>query len=57
MKTSNIPMYGHITMYRNIALSVYNTHYTLIIYIICLEYTCSVSSPLRRHGLSLRSRR
>jgi len=40
MKTANIPVYV------NIALSALR----------CLEYICSVSSPLRRFVLSLRSR-
>jgi len=42
MKTAKIPMYG------NIALFVYKIDYTLI----CLEYICLVSSPLRHHRLS-----
>jgi len=41
MKTANI------SVYENIALSDYKTDYTLR----CLEYICSVSSPLRRHGM------
>jgi len=40
MKTANIPVYGNIAMY------VYIIDYTLI----CYEYICSVSSPLRHHG-------
>jgi len=36
MKTANIPVYG------NIALSVYTIDYTQR----CLEYICSVYSPL-----------
>jgi len=45
MKTANI------SVYENIALSDYKTDYTLR----CLEYICSVSSPLRRHRLLLHS--
>jgi len=45
MKTATIQMYG------NIAVSLKKDD-TLIY----LEYICSVSSPLRRHGLSLRLR-
>jgi len=46
MKTAKILVYGHI------AMSAYKIDYALR----CLEYICSVSSPLRRHGLSLHSR-
>ena len=42
-------LYNYVNLY--IALSVYNIGYTLN----CLEYICSVSSPLRRHGLTLPS--
>jgi len=49
MKTADIPVYGNIAVYETIALSVYKIDYTLK----CLEYICSVSSPLRRHVLSL----
>jgi len=52
MKTVNIQLYVNIAVYGNIALSVYKIYYTLR----CLKYICSVSSPLRRHGLSLCSR-
>jgi len=52
MKTANIPLYGNIAVYGHIALSVYKIVYTLR----CLEYICSVSSSLRRHGLLLCSR-
>jgi len=44
MKTAKIPVYG------NIALSVYKIEYMYTLR--CLEYICSVSSPLRRHGLT-----
>ena len=44
-------------MYENIA--VYIKYCTVCLKIEytprCLEYICSVSSPLRRHGLSLRA--
>ena len=46
MKTAKIPVCGIIALY------VYKIEYTLR----CLEYICSVSSPLRRFVLSLRSR-
>jgi len=52
MKTANIPVYGTIAVYENIAMYVYKKEYSLR----CLEYICSVSSSLRRHGLSLYSR-
>ena len=52
MKTANIPVYGNIAVYLNIALSVYKIDYALR----CLEYICQVSSLLRCNGLSLRSR-
>ena len=42
---------GNITVYGKIVLSDYKMDYTLR----CLEYICSVSSRLRRHGLSLRA--
>jgi len=45
MKTDKIQVYG------NIALSVYKIDFTVR----CLEYICSVSSQLRRHGLLLHS--
>jgi len=45
MKTAKILIYG------NIALSVYKMDYTLR----CLEYICSVSSPLWHHRILLRS--
>jgi len=53
MRTAaNIPMYGHG--------AVYIKYYTVCLKIDdtlrCLEYTWSVSSQLRRHGLTLRSR-
>jgi len=47
MKTAKITVYGHIAVYG--ALSVYKIDYTLR----CLDYICSVCSPLRSHGLSL----
>jgi len=53
MKTAKILVYGSFAVYGNIALSVYKTDYTLR----CLEFICSVSSPLRRQGLLLHSRR
>ena len=37
----------HIAVYGYFALSVYKIEYTLR----CLEYICSVFSPLRRHGV------
>ena len=46
MKTANIPVYGKIAVYGNIAMFVYKINITLR----CLEYICSVSSPLRHHG-------
>ena len=52
MKTANISVYENITVgikYCAVCLKIDSTHR-------CLEYICSVSSPLRRHGLSLRSR-
>jgi len=52
MKKAKIPVYGDSAVYVNIALSVNKIDYTLI----CLKYICSVSSPVRRHGFSLRSR-
>jgi len=52
MKTANIPVYGTIAVYETIAMYVYKKEYTVR----CLEYICSVSSPLRRHGLTLYSR-
>ena len=42
-------MYGNFAVYGSIALSVYKIDYTLR----CLEYICSVSSPLRHCGLGL----
>jgi len=47
MKTAKIPVYIHIVVYGNIALSVYKIDYTLI----WLEHICSVSSSLRCHDL------
>jgi len=49
MKTAKLPVYGDIAVYGNIVMSVYKIDYTLR----CLEYICSVSSPLRRYRLSL----
>ena len=51
MKTAKIPVLGNIAPYGDVVLSIYKIHYTLR----CLKYICSVSSPLRLHGLSLRS--
>jgi len=51
MKTANIPVYGHIAVYINYCAVCLNIDYTLR----CLEYMFSVSSPLRRYRLSLRS--
>jgi len=51
MKTANIPVYGNIGFYGNIALFVFEINYTLRY----LEYICSVSSPLICQGFSLRS--
>jgi len=48
MKTAKIPVYENIAVYETNALSVYKVDYTLR----CLEYICSVSSPLRRQRLS-----
>jgi len=45
-------VYGNIAVYIKYCAVCLKTDYTLR----CLEYTCSVSSPLRRHGFSLRSR-
>jgi len=52
MKTANIPVYGNIAVYINYCAVCLKIDYTLR----CLEYMCSQSSPLRSHGLSLRSR-
>ena len=49
MTTANLPVYGNITMYVHYCAVCLKIDYTLR----CLEYMCSVSSPLRRHGLSL----
>ena len=49
MNTVKIPVYGAIAEYGNIELLSLKKDYTLI----CLKYICSVSSPLRRHGLLL----
>ena len=43
MKTAKTPVYVDNAVY------VYTIDYTLR----CLEYICSVSSQIRRHGLSL----
>jgi len=51
MMTANIPVYGNIAVYINYCTVCLKVDYTLR----CLEYICSVSSPLRRHGLSLSS--
>ena len=51
MKTANILVYGKLVILRCIWNICLNIDYTLI----CLEYICSVSSPLRRHRLSLSS--
>jgi len=45
-------VYGNSVVYGNIAMSVNKIDYTLR----CLEYICSVSSPVRRRSNSLRSR-
>ena len=45
-------MYEYIAVYGDIALFVYKIDYTLR----CFEYICSISSPLKHHGLSLRLR-
>ena len=42
IKTAKIPVYGNKAMCVNIARSVYKKDYTLR----CLEYICSVSSPV-----------
>ena len=47
MKTANIPVYGNIAMYITYCAVCLYMDFTLR----CLEYICSVSSPLRRHGL------
>jgi len=49
MKTANIPVYGNIAVYRKYCVVCPNKDYTLR----CLEYMCSVSSPLRRHEVLL----
>jgi len=49
MKTANV--FGNIAVYIKYCVVCLKIDYTLR----CLEYICSVSSPLRRHGLSLRS--
>jgi len=52
MKTVNLPVYGNIAVYIKYCAVCLKIDYTLR----CLEYICSVSSPLRQHWLSLRSR-
>jgi len=48
MKTANIPVCGNILVYENIVLLIcLKIDYTLR----CIEYICSVSSPLRSNGL------
>ena len=47
MKTTNIPMYGNSAVYIKYSAVCLKIDYTLR----CLEYICSVVSPLRRHGL------
>ena len=50
MKTAKIPAFGNIALYGNIALSVCLSVCLKIDYTLgCLEYMCSVSSPLIRH--------
>ena len=52
MKTANITVYGNIVLYIKYCAVYLKINYTLR----CLEYICLVSSPLRRHRLSLRLR-
>jgi len=52
MKTADIALCVINVVYEHIALSIYKTGHTLR----CLEYMCSLYSPLRRHELWLRSR-
>jgi len=47
MKTANIPVYGNIAVYIKYCTVCLKLGYTLR----CLEYICSVSSPLKRHKL------
>ena len=47
MKTTNIPMYGNSAVYIKYSAVCLKIDYTLR----CLEYICSVVSPLRHHGL------
>jgi len=51
MKKANIPVHGNIAVYIKYYAVCLKIDYTLR----CLEYICLVSSPLKRHGLSLRS--
>ena len=50
LKTANILVYENITVYIKYCTVCLKIDYALR----CLEYICSVSSPLRRHGLALR---
>ena len=43
MKTANISVYGNIAMLKKIALVCLKIDYTIR----CLDYICSVSSPVR----------
>jgi len=49
MKTANIPVYGNIAVYIKYCAVCLKIDYTLN----CLEYSCAVSSPLRRAHLGL----
>ena len=50
IKTVNIPVYGNIVVYIKYCTLCLKIDYTLR----CLEYICSVYSPLIHHGLLLR---
>jgi len=52
MKTANITVYGNIAVYIKYCDDCLKIDYTVR----CLEYICSVSAPLRHHGLLLRLR-
>ena len=48
MKTTNRPVYGNILQFKDVLNCLSKKDYTLQI----LENICSVSLPLRRHGLT-----
>jgi len=51
MKTVNVLVYGNIAVYIKYWADCLKKEYRLR----CLDYTCSVSSPLRRHRLLMSS--